>query len=62
MGFEPQTSRQPLVNLRKRTTKVNLVIAASVVIFLSIGIFWAVRVSHQAANGEPLGPPATPGK
>ena len=62
MGFEPQTAGQPLVNPRKRTTKVNFAIVASVVLFLIIGIFYAVWVSRQAKNGEPLGPPVAPGK
>lgn len=57
MGFEPQTAGQPLVNVHKRTTKVNITMAISVVVFLVIGlagIFWAV---HRARNDTPAPPP-----
>ena len=62
MGFEPQTAGQPLVNPRKRTTKVNFAVAIAVVAFLVIGIcsaFWASR--HTGKSG-PAEPPAAPGK
>ena len=62
MGFEPQTAGQPLVNLHKRTTKVNLVIVASVLAFLVIGIIYAVQVSRHADKGESHGPPTAPRK
>ena len=52
MGFEPQTSNLPLVNVRKRDTKVNLAIAAGVVLFLVIGLFGAIWAIRKAERGE----------
>jgi len=57
MGFEPQTSGQPLVNVHKRTTKVNISMVIAVAVFLLIGvagIFWAVRGTK---NDTPAPPP-----
>ena len=54
MGFEPQTAGQPLVNVRKRTTKVNFSMILGVLVFLVIGIsviLWAVR---RESRGEPV--------
>jgi flagellar basal body-associated protein FliL len=54
MGFEPQTAGQPLVNTHRRTTKVNIIMAIAVVVFLLVGaayIIWADR------HAEPVGPP-----
>ena len=62
MGFEPQTAGQPLVNARKRTTKVNLVIVASIFAFLVIGIFYAVGIARKSANGETVREPPAPAK
>lgn len=62
MGFEPQTAGQPLVNTRKRTTKVNFAIVLGVLLFLIIGVGFAVRASRRAEKGEPQGPPAAPAK
>jgi hypothetical protein len=59
MGFDSQTTGQPLVNVRKRTTKVNLAIVVSVLVFVVIGVLYAVRVSKKSAKGEVvLQPPA----
>lgn len=60
MGFEPQTSGQPLVNVHKRTTKVNISMAIAVAIFLLIGlggIWWALR---EEKADEAATPPAGP--
>ena len=57
MGFDPQTAGQPLVNVHKRTTKVNIIMAISVVVFLLIGItgiFWATQ---RAKYDTPASPP-----
>jgi len=54
MGFEPQIAGQPLVNVRKRTTKVNIIIAISVVVFLVIGLLYAVRTNGRSDRGEPI--------
>lgn len=57
MGFDPQTSGQPLVNAHKRTTKVNLFMVAAVALFLLLGlagIFWATQ---RAKNDTPTAPP-----
>ena len=53
MGFEPQTAGQPLVNVHKRTTKVNFAIVISVVVFIAVGIFAAVWAAHHAKHGDP---------
>ena len=58
MGFEPQTADQPLVNTRKRTTKVNIAVVIAVFLFIAAGVlsaFWAER-NHQ--RGEPVLQPA----
>ncbi|AOS44728.1 hypothetical protein Verru16b_01795 [Lacunisphaera limnophila] len=59
IGFEPQTSGQPLVNVHKRTTKVNISMAIAVAVFLLIGlggIIWAVRREDQAERtAAPVG-------
>ena len=62
MGFEPQTANQPLVNTRKRTTKVNLVVAIAVVVFLVIGLCYAVGIGRKAGRGEPVLVPPAPAK
>jgi hypothetical protein len=56
MGFEPQTAGQPLVNPRKRTTKVNFAVAAGVLLFLVIGIGYTAWVSHHKSTPEPPRP------
>ena len=52
MGFEPQTAGQPIVNVRKRTTKVNLIMVASIIVFLVIGMFYAVKTAGKSERGE----------
>jgi hypothetical protein len=54
MGFEPQTAGQPLVNVQKRTTKVNLIIVVGIVVFLLIGLIYAVTMDKRAKSGEPV--------
>ena len=57
MGFDPQTANLPLVNVHKRTTKVNIFMAIAVVVFLLIGmagIFWATQ---RAKDDTPPAPP-----
>lgn len=54
MGFEPQTSGKPLVNVHKQTTQVNFSIAIGVLLFLVVGIcvvIWAVK---KESRGEPV--------
>ena len=58
MGFDPQTAGLPLVNVRKRTTKVNIFMAAAVLVFLVLGasaIFW---IHQRSKDDESLPPPA----
>ena len=58
MGFDPQTAGQPLVNVHKRTTKVNIFMAISVAVFFLLGasaIFWATQ---RAKSDSPPAPPA----
>ena len=60
MGFDPQTANLPLVNVHKRTTKVNIFMAAAVLVFFVLGasvIFW---VHQRSKDDEPL-PPAPAG-
>jgi len=57
MGFEPQTSGQPLVNVHKRTTKVNITMAIGVLVFLLIGIAFVMWASKREAQGEPVKTP-----
>ena len=54
MGFEPQTAGQPIVDVHKRTTKVNLSMAVGVVIFLIIGICVVVWAAKRQARGLPV--------
>lgn len=54
MGFEPQTADQPIVNVHKRTTKVNFSMAIGVVVFLLIGICVVVWAAKRQARGEPV--------
>ena len=58
MGFEPQTAGQPLVNVHKRATKVNIVMAIGVALFLLVGICFIVWASKKEAAGEPVKAPA----
>ncbi len=37
MGFEPQTANQPIVNVHKRTTKVNIWMVVAVAVFMIFG-------------------------
>jgi hypothetical protein len=60
MGFDSQTDGRPLINVRKRTTKVNFAIVVSVVVFVVIGVLYAVRVSKKSANGEAVLKPTSP--
>lgn len=54
MGFDPQTADKPLVNVHKRTTKVNLAVVIAVLLFLVIGVLYAVRVIRKMDQGAPL--------
>jgi hypothetical protein len=57
MGFEPQTVNQPLVNVHKRTTKVNFAVAIGVAIFFAVGIalmVWAFQRDDQTDMPKPL--------
>lgn len=54
MGFDPQTSDKPLVNVQKRTTKVNLGVVAGVLVFLVLAVLYVVRIAGKADRGEPV--------
>ena len=62
MGFEPQTANQPLVNVRKGPTKVNIAVAIGVVVFLLAGLFYAIQMGRKTARGEPVLATPTPSK
>ncbi len=54
MGFDPQTSDKPLVNVQKRTTKVNLAVVAGVLVFLGLAVVYVLRIAGKADRGEPV--------
>jgi hypothetical protein len=54
MGFEPQTADKPLVDVHKRTTKVNFSVAIGVVLFLLVGICVVVWAVKKESRGEPV--------
>ena len=53
MGFDPQNANEPIVNFRKRTTKVNIATVVAVVIFLAAGILSLRWVANRTEGGEP---------
>ena len=57
MGFDPQTSDKPLVDVNKRTTKVNLSVAVGVIVFLIFGICVVVWAVKKESRGEPVKTP-----
>ena len=57
MGFEPQTANQPIVDVHKRTTKVNFTLAIGVVVFLLIGILFVAWAARKEARGEAVKQP-----
>lgn len=57
MGFDPQTADKPLVNVHKRTTKVNISIGISVAIFFLLGIIAVVWAIQREKGGESVPPP-----
>jgi large-conductance mechanosensitive channel len=53
MGFDPQNEDQPLVDVGKRTTKVNVGVVVGVVVFLLIAaivMFIFVRSPAETRN------------
>jgi hypothetical protein len=50
MGFDPQTEDKPLVNVQRRTTKVNMAIIAGVAIFLIAMIAVALSIGGSSAE------------
>lgn len=54
MGFEPQTADKPLVNVHKRTTKVNIIMAIGVAVFLLIGVCFVLWAAKRTSRGEPV--------
>jgi uncharacterized membrane protein YqjE len=57
MGFEPQTAGKPLVNVHKKTTKVNISMAIGVAIFLILGVIAVVWATQRSERGETVPPP-----
>jgi uncharacterized membrane protein YqjE len=57
MGFEPQTAGKPLVNVHKRTTKVNISMAIGVAVFFILGIIAVIWATQREKSGEPMPPP-----
>lgn len=54
MGFDPQNAGEPIVNVHKRTTKVNLSVVVAVILFIVLGAAAMVWVSGRSERGEPL--------
>ena len=54
MGFEPQTADKPLVDVHKKTTKVNVSMAIAVVLFLVLGICVVVWAVKRESRREPV--------
>ena len=50
MGFDKNTEGKPIVQLEKRTTKVNLAMVAAVVLFFIACAFGLVRLHHRAPD------------
>jgi hypothetical protein len=53
MGFDPQTADKPIVDVKKDTTKVNLVMVVAVVIFLLAAAFAGVWASKKWNHQQP---------
>jgi hypothetical protein len=58
MGFDSESAGQPIVNVHKRTTKVNFAVAIAVAIFFLLAIAYVLRVAHKDAEGDAIKPPA----
>lgn len=59
MAFEPQTAGPPLVNPQKKTTRVNILMAVGVAVFLGLCIgFIAWKAKHPGPDAAEH-PPAT---
>lgn len=54
MGFDPQNANEPIVNVHKRTTKVNVSVVAAVIVFIVLGVGVMLWVSNRAERGEPV--------
>lgn len=54
MGFDPQNAGEPIVDVHKRTTKVNLSVVVAVVLFILLGAAAVVWVSGRSERGESL--------
>jgi uncharacterized membrane protein YqjE len=54
MGFEPQTANKPLVDVKKRTTKVNITMAIGVAVFLLLGAIVVIWATKREERGEPV--------
>ena len=57
MGFDQESAGQPLVNVHKRTTKVNFAVALGVVVFLLISLGVVIWAARKESRGEPVLPP-----
>jgi peptidoglycan/LPS O-acetylase OafA/YrhL len=56
MGFDPNSEGQPLVNVHKKTTQVNLWLAVGVAVFFVICAFVVVHHS-RSHDGDAATPP-----
>jgi hypothetical protein len=50
MGFDPETEDKPLVDVKKRTTKVNLAVVIGVLVFFVIAA--TVLIKFARSPGE----------
>jgi hypothetical protein len=50
MGFDPQTKNEPLMDVGKRTTKVNVAVVIGVVLFLVIASVMLFKYMRSPAE------------
>lgn len=60
MGFDQNSAGQPLVNVHKKTTQVNLWMAAGVAVFLGLCVAVMLWVRGQEGPDQPNPPEARP--
>ena len=58
MGFDSESAGQPIVNVRKKTTKVNFAVAIAVLVFFILAVVYVLRVARKDAQGDAIKPPA----
>ncbi len=57
MGFDPNSAGQPIVNVHKKTTQVNLWMCVGVAVFFLICAFVIIHHSRKNADDDATPPP-----